>query len=357
MVFNAPKGVFYNKEMTFCRSIVSLLIGALAEKIIVCDGFAATGIRGIRYAIENDNVRRTIFVDVNKAAVACARKNARKNKIKFSVLHGNISRLVFDITADFVEVDPFGTPSPYLYDVFRIFNPLKQGYLSVTATDTAVLCGGKTKPCMKNYHAKPLNNECTHENGLRILIKKIAEVGAEFNMGTIPLLSISDRHYLKTVVKVTRGAEKANNALARLGYVEYCPHCGFRRAVRFPTEWCKVCNKNIEYAGPLWLGELHDINILREMKKLNEKRGYGHREEIHNKLELMEQEIGMPPYFYDLHRISKFISRGSVPKMNDVLDFLNSIGYKAARTHFSPTAVKTDAPYEKVLEAFVVQKK
>jgi len=207
--FGFTKRVFYNPEMHFCRSIFSLAVGAIRENLTLCDAFCASGIRGIRYAKENKNVAKTIFIDLDKEAFETTKKNARKNKIKFEARHGNFSRLVFDTTADFLEVDPFGSPAPYLYDAFRVFNQLKKGYLSATATDTAVLCGAREEACMKNYQSKPLNNEFTHEIGLRILLKKIAETAAEFNFGIEPLISLSDRHYLKVLVKLTRGADLA----------------------------------------------------------------------------------------------------------------------------------------------------
>ncbi|MFH1222544.1 MAG: hypothetical protein V1492_05675, partial [Candidatus Micrarchaeota archaeon] len=216
--FIVPKGIFYNPNMRFCRSISSLAVGATGRKLELCDAFTASGIRGIRYAVENKNVKSVTFIDIDPNAIKAVKKNAKAAGLRFKAVKGNISRLVFDITADFVEVDPFGSPSPYLYDVMRIFNPLKEGYLSLTATDVAVLCGAKIKAALKNYHSKPLNNEFTHETGLRILIKKAVEVAAEFNFGVEPLFSVSDRHYLKSVLKLTRGADAADNSLKQLGY-------------------------------------------------------------------------------------------------------------------------------------------
>ncbi|HID73378.1 TPA: methyltransferase domain-containing protein, partial [Candidatus Micrarchaeota archaeon] len=256
--FTVGKNVFYDPNMTFCRSMSSLAVGAIGERLEVCDAFCASGIRGIRYAKENSNVKKLTFIDMEASAIRSAKANAKKNKLKAKAEKGNISRLVFDTAADFLEIDPFGSPAPYTYDSFRMFNPLKKAYLSVTATDVAVLCGGKTKPCLKNYHSMPMNNEFTHETGMRIMVKKIAETAAEFNMGIRPLVSFSDRHYLKTVMEVRRGAELAHRTMTSLGYIDYCKNCGYRAAARFPSEKCPSCRKPLEYAGPLWLGELQD---------------------------------------------------------------------------------------------------
>ncbi len=350
--FNAPEGVFYNPRMRFCRSFASLAVGALPEKeLVACDAFCASGIRGIRYAKENKNISRTIFVDIGKREFLAAKANAKKAKIKYEALHGNVSRLVFDICADFLEIDPFGSPAPYLYDSFRAFNPLKRAYLSVTATDVAVLCGGKTKACLKNYHSVPLNNEFTHETGMRIMIKKIAETAAEFNMGIEPLVSLSKEHYLKTIVKVTRGADLAHESLMKLGYINFCPACGWRGSSQFPEKRCPSCAPKslaLRFAGPLWLGELHEKKTLSRMGVLNRKRGYSDRDELEKTISRMIGEVGMPPFYYDVHQMCRLLGRGSVPKMDAVLEGLHKKGNRAVRTHFSETAIKTDAALKAV---------
>ncbi len=341
------KNVFYNPEMTFCRSMSSLAVGAIGKKLDLCDSFTASGIRGIRYAKENGNVGNVTFIDIEKSAAKTADKNAKKLKIRHKTIAGNISKVAFDVAADFLEVDPFGSPAPYLYDAFRFFNPKKTAYLSVTATDVAVLCGGKTRACMKNYHSRPLNNEFTHETGLRIMIKKIAETAAEFNMGIKPLASFSDRHYLKSIIEVKRSADLAYESMKSLGYIEFCPSCGFREAVKFPKG--KHKGKKTDYAGPLWLGDLGDKKFIEKMEKLNEKRGYSHKADIGKFLELMKNETGMPPYYYNVHILSK--GKGYVPKMDDIIKKIRKKGYRVSRTHFSPVSIKTDAPYSVILRS------
>ncbi|MEW6036161.1 MAG: methyltransferase [Candidatus Micrarchaeota archaeon] len=390
MRLSLSKGVFYNPQMRFCRSMSSLAVGAIGEKLEVVDAFCASGIRGIRYAKENKNVRKLTSLDIEKSAIALAKKNAKANRVKHEAVVGNVSRMAFGLDADFLEIDPFGTPSPYLVDAFRFFNTKKEAYLSVTATDVAVLCGGKTAPCMKNYHSKPMNNEFTHETGLRIMLKKIAETAAEFNMGIGPLVSFSDRHYLKAVLHVKRGADLAYESMKMLGYVSYCARCGWRGSGKFP-EKCQNCRNpepktgNIirdagsplpdaesrvpetmrpsaassqvpaepktDYAGPLWLGGLHEPDFVRRMAGLNAARGYSDKEELAGALALMAGETGMPPYYYNVHALCKLARSASVPAMGTVLDSLRAAGHRAVKTHFSPICIKTDAPYGAVKEA------
>ncbi|MBU0590837.1 tRNA (guanine(10)-N(2))-dimethyltransferase [Candidatus Micrarchaeota archaeon] len=356
--FSTNKDVFYNPNMTFCRSMSSLAVGAIDETsktnethvgLDVVDAFCASGIRGIRYAKENQNVSSLTFIDIDQKAISLAKKNAKSNKLKSDAKKGNISKLAFEYTADFLEIDPFGTPSPYLLDSFRFFNPKKSAYLSVTATDVAVLCGGKTAPCMKNYHAKPMNNEFTHETGLRIMIKRIAEVAAEFNMGIEPLVSFSDRHYLKSVLRVKRSADLAYESLKQLGYVFHCHKCGFRGHSQFPEISCSNCGSKNDFAGQLWLGEIHNRKFVNKMQGLNKARDYTHKKEIDKMLTLLSGEVGMPPYYYDLHKCSQIKGSISMPKMIEVIDSLEQQGYQTVRTHFSKISIKTTAPYKKIL--------
>ncbi|MFH0885465.1 MAG: tRNA (guanine(10)-N(2))-dimethyltransferase [Candidatus Micrarchaeota archaeon] len=354
IAFSVSKDVFYNPNMRLCRSMSSLAVGAIGEKLELVDAFTASGIRGIRYAKENRNVKKLTLLDIDKRAIALAKKNAKASKLKAPKVQtalGNISRLAFELDADFLEIDPFGTPSPYLIDAFRYFNTKKTAYLSVTATDVAVLCGGKTAPCMKNYHSKPMNNEFTHETGLRIMIKKIAETAAEFNMGIKPLVSFSDKHYLKSVLEVRRSADLAFVSMSALGHVSFCHSCGERSHSRFPVNACPRCGNENDFAGQMWLGELHDSDFLKKMTKLNIQREYADKVEIGHFLSLMETEIGMPPYYYNIHALCKLNRMKSVPTIDHVLKDLESKGHKAYRTHFSPICIKTAAPYGDILSA------
>jgi len=341
----SSKKVFYNPAMQLCRSLSSLAVGAIGSKLDIADAFCASGVRGIRYAKENSNVKDITFVDIEPAAITLAKKNAKANGVQATAVKGNISKVAFDLSADFLEIDPFGTPSPYLVDAFRFFNPKKTAYLSVTATDVAVLCGGKVSPCMKNYHSKPLNNEFTHEIGLRILLKKIAEVASEFNMGITPLVSFSNKHYLKSVIKVTRGADLAFASLKKLGYISYDKKTGDRSFGQFPVS-------GLDYAGALWLGELHEKSFIKKMRKLNSKRNYSDQEEIEQMLSLMESEVGMPPYYYNIHHICKLKHLAQLPDMKTIIERVRKKGYKAYRTHFSKVSIKSDAPYGVILEVF-----
>ncbi len=336
--------LFYNPNMRFSRSFGSLSVGAIGDKITVLDGFAASGIRGLRYAKENANVEKVTLLDVWKITPPLIRKNAKKNGIR------NAKAFIADFNEyavandfDFIEIDPFGSPVHFLNNAFYSFRRKKVGYISITATDVAVLCGENTKACLKKYGAKNLRNEFTHEIGTRVLLKKIGDFASQFDFGMEPLYSISDRHYIKILLRITRSAEKASEIPRALGYVSYCFHCGYRETGKFPNRKCANCKRDMDYAGPLWLGELHNKAFLERMAKLNQERDYADKEEIGKTLDLLIGEIGMPPFYYEIHDLCARHKVAKIPKLEGFMAALKRSGFKAVRTHFNERGVKTYA--------------
>jgi len=337
------KGVFFNPQMELCRDVSSLAAGALGGRLSMLDGLCATGVRGIRYFLENENIERVHFVDSSEEAVALAKENARANGLKrasFSAIDFN--RFILSRSFDFVELDPFGSPVPFLYHAVRSFRTRKRGFLSVTATDTAVLCGAEFGACIKNYQARPLHNELCHEAGARILLGKIARTASEFNLAMIPLFTLSRQHFIKVMVKLEAGAEGAvQSAKDALGFLFYCSKClrveGARRPI---SPSCPSCGfEKREWAGPLWVGELHDRGLLERMQELNDQRAYRRKREIGALLSLLMGEAGFPPGFVDLHVLAKI--RGEGPrKVGDFIREMEEKGIRAARTHFRSTGVK-----------------
>lgn len=355
--FYTSDEVFYNPKMQFCRSISSLAVGAIEQDLEVIDAFCASGIRGIRYAKENSNVKLLTSIDIDERAISLAKKNSKLNKLKSKSVIGNISKVAFDYVGDFVELDPFGTPSPYIMDAMRYFNPKKVGYISATATDVAVLCGAKVAPCMKNYHSKPLNCSFTHEIGLRILIKKIVEVASEFNFGCTPLVSFSDQHYLKTIIKLSRSADLADESLNSFGYISLCEKCGYRINSEFPVFKCNYCdNQKMSYAGPLWLGTIHNQKFIAQMKSLNDTRNYSDKQKISSFLDMFEGEIDLPPFYHNIHELCKLHKIQPIPTMSEFLSTLSNAGFIAKKCHYSPISIKTNAPYEQLVRLLKTQK-
>lgn len=347
-----PPGVFFNPEMRFCRDYSILAIRAALKGrkgVRAADATAATGVRGIRYAKECGGIVGDVFlVDLNSSAAKAAAANVKLNGLKNAkVVKASFAKFCQSEDAmdgfGIVELDPFGSPVPLLYDGARASRP--GTLLSVTATDMAVLCGAHPAACIKNYQAKALNNEYCHEAAVRILLGKAARTVSEFNFGIRPVASISHLHYVKVFVLLEEGAEKAVESLKETGFVAHCNKCLNREwrkgiANSLPAK-CPECGENFEYGGPLWLGEIHEKEVLARMAKEAKD------ERIAKILRIQLGEVGMPPFYYDLHALcKKAVCRAAKPET--VIGKLRKAGFRAVPTHFRFNSIKTDAPAGKV---------
>src|SRR5438132_13947501 len=108
------------------------------------------------------------FNDRSTLAVSLIRENLRRNRILGDVVNGELVSLVGTDRYDFVDVDPFGPPTPFLGPIFE---EIKNGSgVGVTPTDTSVLSGTYPAACLRRYQARRLRCPQGSEFGLRILL-------------------------------------------------------------------------------------------------------------------------------------------------------------------------------------------
>lgn len=349
--------IFYNPKMHFNRSFSSLALGAaqkmLKKKFLVLDAFTASGIRGIRYALEN-SLERIVLLDANPESVKLVRKNVKLNKLK------NVEVVLSDFNYfhprekfDWVEIDPFGTPAFFLQHIFKIIK--KKAIVSVTATDSSSLSGARPDPCVRHYASFPLATKYQHEIGFRILIYAIARAGALYDYSITPLASICRAHYFKVFALAEKGAKKAtNNLKENTGFVSHCFKCGERKVSKLQIAKCSNGHM-MEHAGPLWIGKMEDKNFLEEMKKQNEKNDFTYKKQISKILNLLLEEVNLPPTFFDISQFSKKLKISS-PPIESIVSAIKKRGFKAGGTHFKGAAFKTDAPMgeiEKIIKTLI----
>ncbi len=350
------KNVFFNPHMRFCRDLSSLWVGTLPPLPSVLDGFCASGARGLRYKLENSNVDHVTFLDAQPEAIQLAESNARLNNIpekQFRTMRADLNRLLgTGERFDLIEIDPFGTPVPYLAALMRCGSGMDERYVSVTATDTAVLCGAHAAACYKVYAARPLHSEVCHEAGLRILLANMARAAASEDWALEPQLCISHRHYFKVLARLRKGADGAvETAKTAMSYLVQCKHCLYHEmhasAADLRTE-CPECGKRMEWGGPVWGGKWAEPKSIERMIRLLSQRPYIEVGETGTVLKTILDECEGPALYYDLHELSSRHKR-VIPRAEDVVGKLREAGFFAARTHFSSVAIRTDAGLEDVL--------
>ncbi|MBC7101389.1 tRNA (guanine(10)-N(2))-dimethyltransferase [Methanothermobacter tenebrarum] len=343
--------VFYNPNMELNRDISVLAIQQFQKekksKIKIADLFAGSGIRGIRYRLEIEGVESVLANDINPVAVEFIEENSKLNNapVDITMEDANIllrrNRGIFDV----VDIDPFGTPSPFIESAG--YSLKKDSLLCVTATDTSSLCGTYKNPCIRKYNAVPLKTEYCHENGLRILVGFTSLTLAKYKKYIKSRLAYSSQHYMRIYLEIGKGAAKADKSLKEnIGFIYHCHNCLYRNLehgmLPILPKKCPKCGGRLDFSGPLWIGELEDESFIKGMIRSLPEKTLNKKKEALKLLKLLEEEAGMPPTFYDIHKICSKM-RISAPPLKKVMENLQEKGFKVVRSHCRATGIKTNA--------------
>jgi len=336
--------VFFNPEQELNRDLTVAALRAYREREpraeSYLDAMTASGIRGVRAAADGWDAT---LVDRDPDAVELAEANLARNDAAGDVRYDDANAVLWDPERafDVVDLDPFGTPAPFLDAAFANARDL----VCVTATDTAPLCGAHLQSGVRKYGTVPRNTEYHAEMGVRVLLSAMARAGARFDVGITPLLTHATRHYVRTYVDLTHSASDANDAVETLGHVYHCPECLWREHERGlhadRPDACPNCDgTNLLTAGPIWLGATHDDAFLDATRDALDD-SMGAAERASDLLATLRGELDRPTH-YDQH---KLYGRWGEPAvgMDDFLAALRDAGFDASRTHYGGTTFETDA--------------
>ncbi len=342
-----PKGdvharmeVFYNPVMVSNRNISILLLNSIPNiEMNIADPLAGSGIRSLRFLkeLKKGKIKQLYVNDMKENFNEMFNDGLKLNKLKSKNLFiSNKDANLFlqeQIGFDYIDIDPFGSPNPFLASAVARIS--REGIIAVTATDTAALTGTYPKVTQRKYWAVPLRNYLMHEIGLRILIRKVQLQGIQFEKALIPILSYSKDHYYRVYFRNEKGKERCDEIVKQQQYFLFCNQCLNYNNSRYNREKCS-CGADFVFAGPLWIGKLFDSELLEKMAKENifpEEQKF---------LELLKEESKMDRLgFVDLHEIAR-IRKVNPPKMEIALKKL-----KGVRTHFLMTGIKTE---KKIME-------
>lgn len=350
--------VFYNPHMELNRDISILALQTFQKQedrnINICDLFGGSGIRGVRYKNEIDGVGHVFINDISETANEYERHNVELNNLKdIEIFQHDASMFLRMHRGEFdvIDIDPFGTPSPFLDSAG--YCSRRNSLLCVTATDTSALCGTYKEPCIRKYNAKPYKSEYCHETGIRILAGFVALTLAKYSKSIEVKLSHSTEHYMRLYIEVKKGSKKSDECLKNIGYLSHCKHCLYREenkglATSTP-DICPECGEKLIQAGPLWLGEIQNEEFISKMIVESENKKLNTKEDVLKLLESCRIEAKSPATFYDVHKICKIL-KISAPKLDLVFGNLEKEGFEAVKTHLNPLGIKTNAPLKKIKE-------
>jgi tRNA (guanine26-N2/guanine27-N2)-dimethyltransferase len=332
---------FFNPLGVLKRDVMVALVAGYSRGIVseisFGDPLAGVGAGAIRVCKET-TVNRVYINDLNPDAIELARKSAKLNRVykKCSFSQFEATNFLSKHSGprkrfDWVELDPFGTPSPFLESAIRACKI--GGVVSITATDGAVLCGVYPRVCFRKYGGYSLNTEYCHEIAVRILHGGLAFAAMKLDLGIEPVFVHTTKHYSRAYAIVT---SRAVPTFSKIGYILHCFSCNSRLINDEIETRCKECGKKARVAGPLWIGGLFNKKIIRDSI------GNAPSKASKELLEAAIAEAGAPPTYYVIDKLCNLLGMAP-PSLSKVIEELRRRGHVGVRTILNPKAVRTDA--------------
>ncbi len=334
--------VFYNPAMRGNRDISVLFERVIAEDgWNILDGLAASGAKGLRLYEEGKHDCEIVINDHSPKAFELILKNTEHWDRGDRVIPSNhgLHGLLPEKKYNWVDIDPFGSPVDFLDGSIRAVK--SRGILSITATDTAPLCGTYPTTCIRRYGSRPLHKGTMHDTGLRILVGNTIKRAAVFDVAAIPILSYFSGHYFRCYFRMKRGAKPADALLKQFGFIIWSKDGGYT-TVPWPE-------KGAIHGGPLWLGSLNDQDLLGDMVRESEDPDMSISTDSINLLRDLKAEIPSPSYIYMTDEIA---SKCKVHPPNTKL-FVKSLkdkGFQASTVHYDTKGIRTDADWATIRE-------
>lgn len=354
--------VFYNPVMELNRDLAVLALQAYQQtverKISICEPLSSCGIRGVRFAVEVEGIKRIVLNDISKEAAKLAKFNVERNNLanRISVANEDANLLLSCYAAprkrfDYIDVDPFGSPVPYMDSAVRALRD--KGLLALTATDLAPLCGVHPKACVRKYGGRPLRTAYCQELAVRLLAGCLTMMAAKHDIGIRVVFSHSTDHYIRVYAVARYGAKRADKSVQKMGYILHCFTCLHRE----PSSGifsslkrnCPECGSGISTAGPLWLGKIFDEKLFALMERELKRRNLRNQKAILKMLSRSRDETKAPPTYYITDKICDKLNL-PIPPLIEVMKKLRKAGFQAVPTHFNSRGIRTDAPASVVKE-------
>lgn len=329
--------VFFNRKGSLTRD-VSVLFARRTRARKFLDAMCGVGARGLRVAKEA-RAERVVLNDINPDAIALAQLSARENGLDGVELQSTGANALLALGDyregfDTVDLDPYGTPAPFVSNAVLSTRP--GGVLAVCATDGANLCGNRPKALERLYAAFNRDRMSKKETALRILAGFVVRTAAIHGAAAKPVLCYNYGDYFRCHFSLERSSSASTELLQRVGYFVGCEHTHYS-----VSPCCRECHAEAR-AGPLWTGELCEVALVGDLLRDAVQIPLGSAD-TPRLLEELASECVVNFQYVDLPVLLKN-SRTPVPKKSALISGLRRMGYLATSTHFSHTAIRTNAP-------------
>ena len=175
--------------------------------------------------------------------------------------------------------------------------------------------------------------------GIRILARKVMLLGMQQNKVLVPLLSYHYKHYYRIIFKAIKSKEQSSKLLNNLqSFVNYD-----KETANFSID--KTFDESKIWCGPLYDGPLYDKELLEKVSKI-----YSHKIITQAKDEITV--LGS----YDTHQLSQK-NKLSLVSHESIINKLKEKEFEASRDSINLHAIKTNAPFNIIIESMKEIKK
>ncbi len=362
------------------------------KPIRIIDALASTGIRSRRWLNEipeiHHNRMHILCNDLDPVAVQWAAANLSEYPTKgdLQLNSGDARTLMFDSGWQWIDIDPFGSPTPFLDSAIQ--SCARIAVIDVCATDTAALTGSSPSACRRRYDAMAVVDDHRHDTAMRILLGALARTAAKHDRVIEPKLVLFDDHHIRANVVVRRSKQAASELHSRLGWRVHRPNESELQSSMdsglhpkddpsHPQPSCLLPYdkppqlQDRRISGPLWTGSLGDAEIMSRLTEERVMELCSPEDELAEQSGIDEEMIDSSrrlllncvrglsessqaidcPVILPVDEIPKFIDIPGPPSPASLARTLRVMGFRAAIAVLQVPAIRTDAPWSVISEA------
>jgi tRNA (guanine26-N2/guanine27-N2)-dimethyltransferase len=312
---------------------------------------------------------------------------------------------------DIIDLDPYGSAAPYMDGAIQAV--VHGGLLAITCTDMAALGGSHPETCYGRYGAFPIQRVgYLQELALRLLLYHVSIIAARYGRTIKPILSVGMAFYCRICVEVYDDKAGVNNLSLCHGHLYQSSKCSSYHVLPVATndyvqynnsdnntakrsngDDDNKCNSNsnsnsskkksnvyrngrgpcnigeptcgetdgsYKIAGPLWIGPIHDLNVVTDAihrLEVASQAEYGGisptggtpifplhtATTLHGLLVSVSEELPDVPLYHLLPTLCSTVNSATIPMTTFKAALVNA-GYRVSAYHKDPNAIKTDAP-------------
>lgn len=349
--------VFYNPQAVVSRDVTVVYLKTLMRErdFYFLDLLSGTGVRGLRIARECGGLG--ILNDVDPRAYYYIKRNIELNNLGNRVEAYNneanvlLNTLVFTgVFLDYIDIDPYGSPVPFIDSVFKPIG--KRAYIGVSATDTGPLSCTYPHKALSRYWSKCIKVDFEKEFASRLLISNIVMRASAQEIELKPSLTLIFKHFIRVFFSARRTAMGAYRVLDEcLGYIWFCEKTlerGFIRDIGETRDLKCSDNSRPLILGKIWICPLseHELvsGVLEEASKLNWLNS-----ETLRLLSRIREESSINNPYYRLDKLCSILGV-QMPSISRLIEELRKNNIPCSRTHMDPRGIRIRGDYRVLVD-------